>query len=116
MTLHPGVPLRLLSQYQHVQFPATGTMEEKKAALRVLLENCKITAYAGTEQMGLISDPDLLEDVCEMRRVALEAIQLGEAALREPSLKNLIRRRKNFVRNMLTSCAQSNTSSGTQAR
>lgn len=86
MKLDFQVPLRMLSQYHHVEFPEKGTLEGKKAALRLLLENCMLTAYTGTQQMHLIADPDLHEDVCAMRAAALEAIQPAEAALAAKSL------------------------------
>jgi hypothetical protein len=111
MTLDPSVPLRMLSQYCHVEFPERGTMEEQREAIRLLLENCKLTVDMGTQQMGEIRDPDLLEDVCQMRAAALEAIKPAEAALAANSLEkfnvaagefrsryvNLVRTVKNFL-------------------
>lgn len=111
MTFDPGVPLQILSQYHHVEFPEKGTLEEKREALRLLLENCRLTVDMGTKQMGEIRDPDLLEDVCQMRAAALEAIKPGEAALAAESLEkfnaavgefrsryvNLVRTVKNFL-------------------
>ena len=57
-------------------------MDEQKKAIQIGLKNCAITRDVGTEQMGLKLDPDLHEDICKMRAAALEAIPLGEAAMR----------------------------------
>jgi hypothetical protein len=82
------IPLQMISQYEHVVFPENGTIDERKTAIQVCLNNCAITRDIGTDLMNKIADQDLREDICKMRAAALEAIPLGEAALRADVLED----------------------------
>ena len=86
--LAPIQPLRMIAQYEHIIFSPDGTMEERKKIIEAALRNCQITETVAQDQMTKVCDPMILEDICEMRRSALLAIPLAEAALKADSLES----------------------------
>ena len=91
-------PLRMIAQYEPVEFPdKSAGLETRKQAVRLALSNCYITRDIGTEQMNL-KDSDLVDDLRHMRAAALTAIPLAEAALRADTLEDFNNREGEFRR------------------
>lgn len=91
--LSPQIPLRLISQYQTVEFHDGDSLEVRKSDIQKALKNCYITRDTGTEQMSVLNDKDpeekdLLDDINQMRRAALLAIPLGQKALKLSTLED----------------------------